>query len=264
MNKKTILVVFALAILGLFTFSFVSANISGFSMDGFGKIGSAISDFWTQYASGQVSEGFVKLLLFFLVAAVIYMVIEGVFPDYPALILIISAVVGFLSTVYFTPSQVLSLMLSYEGLGLAVSTLIPLVVLAVLTYRSVGVAGSNQGYVVVLFQYIAWGAFAIFMIFRLLFAIFDSSKTYSFYDILPVMIVTIGAALIFLFNRRLRRMLMSHTDRLVAEQADRTTAAATRQTRRQADAEAATGGAGDEYTFTATGTARRGGRRRRR
>lgn len=155
-DTKRILIVGLFAILAVSFFISVAAAQNNFSL------GTGFSDFFSKWTEGTMGVNMAKVMFFIMIALIIYVILDGVFPGYPMISLILGGVVSFLSTAYLAPADIFSLLNSYTALGLTLSALVPLLILGALTYR----AASNGNVQLSMMAHFGWILFAVFSGYR--------------------------------------------------------------------------------------------------
>jgi len=175
--------------------SFISAQNSAAE-----KISESFISFFTDWSHGKASANIAKIFLLFIVSIVVYLALSSfsIFQGNKTLVMVLSFLIGFLATAYFTPKEVYSLLNSYDALGLTISALIPFFVLMGLSFRAVQDGNPSQ----ILFQWIAWGAFAAFSVYRFVYDFFwahEGSKPVN--SILLAMAIL--SLVMFIFNERI-------------------------------------------------------------
>lgn len=163
---KKISLIFIGFFLFLFAIQLVSANVVG---DWFGQ---TISD----WQSGEVSEGFAKILLGLLIAILVQTIV-GKIPGLSDLSekagglfgWVFAIIIAFLSIAYVTPDEVYSIMSGYSALGYTLAGGIPFVIL---TFFTINLALENKGSAServgkVLISRLLWVAFILFGFYRM-------------------------------------------------------------------------------------------------
>ncbi|MBM3232943.1 hypothetical protein FJZ18_02125 [Candidatus Pacearchaeota archaeon] len=124
------------------------------------------------FKGGAMSEStqllITKLLLIFLVVIVVYAVAGFLpfFPDnQPGLKWAFSIVIGILAFIFVKPAEIKVLLTTYQALGIAVTTIIPLIIILTLTYKlsekAPGVASIANKVILIIFLgylFVQWGA----------------------------------------------------------------------------------------------------------
>ena len=156
--------ILAFTLLGVIILStlptFVSAQVEWTS-----KISQGFSSFFTSWTEGQIGANVAKIFFFVIISLLIMLALGSLFSGWnQTVVLIISALVGFLATAYITPAEVYSLLTSYTALGLTIATLIPILVLVGLTYRAAtsGIAS------LILLQKFAWLLFGAYLGYKII------------------------------------------------------------------------------------------------
>ncbi len=135
MSKKVGLIVFSLLALSLFAFSFVSAEtvfesiVSSFSIN----IPAFSSE--TNFFQGTL---FQQILVFFLVALVVYAVAEFIpfLESKNWVAIVFSLIVAALSTFYLNAQDLNSILVSYSAFGIVITAIIPFFLIAVISKKS--------------------------------------------------------------------------------------------------------------------------------
>lgn len=124
--------VFAFALLSLFLISMFAGVVSA------DAITDAVRSGWDSLTSSSSNTGFLKFLLTSLIVMIVYSVVsflpfvpEG--KDY--INWIIAAIVGILSFMYVDALYIQTIVSNYEALGIALTSILPLVIIILFTYR---------------------------------------------------------------------------------------------------------------------------------
>jgi len=109
--------------------------------------------------TGAVAE-FVKLMILLLVIILVYSALTQVqFPDQATLRVLIAVIVGFISTVMITQSEILAIMTSYTALGVTMALFFPILILAFFSFV-VAVKVNVMG---ILVQKIMWIIYSVYL-----------------------------------------------------------------------------------------------------
>ena len=168
---------------------------------------------WT-WAEGTVSTNVAKIFFFLIVALVIMLVIGGIFKN-NWISTVLSFLIAFLATAYITPAEVYSILISYTALGLTLTTMVPLAILAGFTYRA---ATATEGKVsLIMLQWFAWALFAIYSLYRFA-SDWWGPKEGSGWMNLILLVTAFVAAGMFIFNKKVMGMLAARfTEEEIAE-----------------------------------------------
>lgn len=157
---------------------------------------------WLTSTSANVA----KIFFFLMIAIVVYLVIGNIFgKSNQILMFVLSLIISFLATAYITPDEVYSILNSYSALGLTITSMIPLAVLMGLTYRA-ATAKEGQAQLIML-QWFAWILFGLYSIYRFVYDWFWAKEGSGFVNGI-ILITTIIAVLVAVFNKQLIRMLV--------------------------------------------------------
>jgi hypothetical protein len=89
-----------------------------------------ISDFFGNWETGNLDTNIAKYLFFFMLLMLIFSVLKfAKFPPNGFLQFLIALPVAFLSSAYLVPAEVLTILQSYEALGIVLSFILPFVIL---------------------------------------------------------------------------------------------------------------------------------------
>ena len=201
MSQRGKLLTFLL--LGLLVSSFFIGVVSAKFSEG-DIVPQSVKDALSSWQFGKLDPGFAKILIFLIVFLVIFLLMENIFGDKNRWITTsLSIIIAFLATAYLTPAEVLSLMTSYAALGLTITTLIPLALLAGLTYQS---TKPDSNITLVLIQWLAWGLFLVYSIYKLISAAL-SDQLYSIGVAIIVFGSAIAAFIMIVFNKQILRLI---------------------------------------------------------
>lgn len=125
-----------------------------------------IVDLFTFQESLSVSTNVTKYLFILLITLFIWSVLESSgFIQSNLVRWLISFIVSFLAVSFFTTETLNLVLLNYEALGLTLLFLFPILILMLFTWRVIA-HFRNPG--AVLFQWLAWGIYGLFLIYRLI------------------------------------------------------------------------------------------------
>ncbi len=191
-----------------FLANFVAAQDAGEkAKDTMKIIAGTFSDLFsrTGWTEGNLTPNIAKIFFFVMITIVIMLVLGAIFKKHQTLVIILSALIAFLATAYITPKEVYSLLISYTALGLTLTTLIPLALLAGFTYKA---ATATEGKVqLVMLQWFAWGLFAVYSIYRFVYDWFFSKEGSGILNGI-ILATAIIATIVFAFNKRILRMIV--------------------------------------------------------
>ena len=176
-----------LLVLGLFLVLSVVINsslISAISTTPGGQTAPTISSFGTGFLSslidswktGNLDPMILKGILSIVIIFIIFSAFTSIqFPEQIVVRLILSVVIGFLSSVFIVPEEVYAVMSSYASLGIAITFFVPLFVLMAITFFSYK-SGSSLG---VLISRILWLIFGVYFLFLTLGVFAVHSATFT-------------------------------------------------------------------------------------
>lgn len=197
--------------LGLFLFSIFMLSVLGVfvSADTINTLAGSFDSLFTDWSQGMIGSNVAKIIFFIMVGFLIYLILGElpILSNNKAIVLPLSFLVSFLATAYITPKEVFSLLNSYSALGLTLITLIPLMILAGLTYRA-ATAPTDRGKVqLIMIQYFAWILFAIYSTYRV---IYDWAVAKEGSGVMNAILLAtaIAAVVVVLFNRYLVKMIV--------------------------------------------------------
>ncbi|MDO8459618.1 MAG: hypothetical protein Q7S74_00775 [Nanoarchaeota archaeon] len=130
-----------------------------------------VKSMFSDWQQGNLSINVAKYLFLILLTLIIFAVLGliSLFENlHTSLRFVIALIIGFLATAYLTPSDVYTTLASYGALGIVLSAVIPLVILVFFSmeiYKNGGVGG-------ILLSKVMWGAFVVFLIWKLIDGIF--------------------------------------------------------------------------------------------
>ena len=136
MSKKVGLIVFSLLALSLFAVSLVSAETVLESLLNSFKLGfPASAGGFTDFFAGSSFQG---ILVFFLVALVVYAVAEFIpfLESKNWIAVVFSLIVAALSTFYLNAQDLNSILVSYSAFGIVITAIIPFFLIAVISKKS--------------------------------------------------------------------------------------------------------------------------------
>ena len=203
----------ALSILSLFILNILAITPASAQGTPIEKLSTTFLDLFKSWEQGVISANVAKIIFFVMVTLLIMLVLGGIFTGWnQTIVIIISALVGFLATAYITPSEVYSLLSSYSALGLTLTTLIPLLILSGLTYQA---ATATKGNVqMIMMQYLAWIVFFVYSLYRFIYD-WGWAKEGSGAVNGIILGTTIIALIITLANKQIRTWLIrSHIEAL--------------------------------------------------
>jgi hypothetical protein len=169
MKKRGVLGLFVLGLFAIFLMSnFVSAAdpISEFFSSVFGPI-------FESWSTGEgAGEGFARFLFGVIIALLVYIVLDSI----PGLgdekfgwaRVVLAVIVAYFGTAYLKGAELQSLLLSYSGLGFALGTIFPFLILVMFSYKMiVNNKLIDNDWVKRMLLYVLWGAFLVFIVIRL-------------------------------------------------------------------------------------------------
>ena len=164
----------------------------------------SFSSLFGKWKEGALGPNVAKIFFFIMISLLIMLIFGGLFGKKNWIVIILSFIIGFLATAYMTPKDVFSLLNSYTALGLTLTTLVPIMILLGLTYRSATVSeGKVQ---LIMLQYFAWILFAVYSTYRFIYDWFWAKDGSGFMN--GILLATaIGAALVALFNKKIMGIL---------------------------------------------------------
>lgn len=152
--------------------SFVFAQDDGsmmplLSVNGVDTAFQPIKNLFADWGAGELDVNVAKFLFWMLVFIVVFSVSEFIpflaDPGKDGLRILFAAIVSFLGTAYFTPTDVYVLLASYTAMGMALAAIIPLVVLLAVTYR-MGTTRRNFGGGIFFINTFMWLIYAGFLL----------------------------------------------------------------------------------------------------
>ena len=163
MNKKRLfgLFVFSLLAISLFT-GFVSAQ----SMTN--DLFDPVKEMFSEWQEGDLSVNVAKYLFLFLVAIVIFNVLEfiPILGGKGPIRWVVAFIVSFLATAYLSKSDIYTMLASYGALGLVLGGVIPFLILMAFSIQLSKGGKKNRGGQ--LFAKFMWFVFIIFLIWKLI------------------------------------------------------------------------------------------------
>ena len=126
--------ILALVFLSLFLISFLAGIVSAQTV--FDDLKNGISSF-LQSNNLKAGTGFAQILMFCLITLIIYAIAEFLpfIGDNGLVAFLISAIIGFLSVFYLKNEEIYTILLSYSTLGIVLTSIIPFIVIAVMSKR---------------------------------------------------------------------------------------------------------------------------------
>ena len=127
-------------------------------------------DVWDTWNKGnQVSTGFIKILYTVLIALLVYAVSDNLpgLKGKNGLMWGVSIIVAFLSTYLFTQGDLYALLLSYSGLGFALGTIVPFLILVFFTYDLAISTSIKNIFVKVWLIRVLWISFGGFVFYKM-------------------------------------------------------------------------------------------------
>ena len=179
MDKK--MRIFGLLILGLFLLPILSSFVvaqapssSGSavpiaSVTSVSDIFDPVKDMFINWEKGQLSVNIAKYLFFILLALIVYSIV-GFIPMFRSLGIKIplSIIVAFLATAYLAPSDIYTALASYGSLGLVLGAALPFIILLFFSIQINQIRGAGGR----ILSKALWGAFILFLIWKLVFGMF--------------------------------------------------------------------------------------------
>jgi hypothetical protein len=128
MKKQVVVALFAT----VFLFSLAIASAYEWS-----NIGSDTKDFLINFATGAPDPAIAKWLFFFMVFLVLYSLTEVIpfFEEKSWISLLFALAVSFLSVFFLTTEQIMSSLLSYKALGIALTSVVPFLCMVAISHR---------------------------------------------------------------------------------------------------------------------------------
>jgi hypothetical protein len=234
MKKGTKLGVFVILglILSVSLVSIVSAEFTGIDLS---KL--TMGDSFSNWMKGTTDVGFAKILVFFLITLIVFLIVENILGDkYRWVNVSIAVIIGILSTAFIVPQEIQTLMLSYSALGLTITTLIPLALLLGLTYQAAKGKG-NIG--LILMQKWAWYIYTLFLAYKLARAASDTTVYYSGGIGIILVAVLLISAWMAIFNNSVFRLFTKNILTAERDNAKKTLARSTAYIRETAGAQQA-------------------------
>jgi len=144
-------------LIGAFNTSLVSANWLDEGVK-------SLFDVFIDPTNSSIQEEFSKILILALLIVLIYSALGTAnFPENAGLRFILAIIVGLLGTIYFSSSEIISIMESYKAMGLAITLFFPILILAFFTYFT-ATKGRAAG---ILSQRILWIFYSVYLFVRL-------------------------------------------------------------------------------------------------
>ena len=134
-NKQWLTISIAAFLIFAFALAFVNVPQNSSSTgraigeESSGKTG-ILADFFTNWEAGNLDTNIAKYLLFFMLLILITSILNfAKFPEKGFLQFLIALPVAFLASAYLVPAEVLTILQSYETLGIVLSFILPFVIL---------------------------------------------------------------------------------------------------------------------------------------
>ena len=214
------------ALMGLFlvlgfTLSFIgtsdSFGVTGYAvkkvnLDNFD--GSFISNLFTNWEEGNIDTNISKYFIFFMLA----LLISGIMGSLNFLgkftRISISIIIAFLATAFITPAEVLGIVTSYTALGLALTSILPFVVLILFSATNLTEGTTSVGKILI--DRLLWALFGIFLVYRVI-MLFLSDKTFS-WVIAGIVIISLLIALYITFAHNKFYAWVKSLGRMIAKE----------------------------------------------
>lgn len=197
MGKKKIWIL-PLILIALISLNFVLVSAADVQQadvqQALGKTAQTFKDFFSSWTDVTQSANTAKLIFGLIIATILFLIIWNLFgakEGFMIPILILSLAISFLFTVYIAPEEVYALLNSYTAAGLAIITLIPLAVLAILSWQAVE-SGKPQ---IMILQWLLWVLYGIYLVYRVWLTLGEGSK---FVDVTLVITALVAIGMIFL------------------------------------------------------------------
>jgi len=150
------------------------------------------------------APGFAQFLFFLLITLIVFGISEAIpflgrGPGKTWIAFSVSIIVGILSALYLDNTQVYSILLSYNALGITLSAILPAIIILALSIQLY-----KQGYF--FFSKIVWLVFGIILFFRWAFASPDQIGSFGRW-VYPI--VFLGVLVLFFFDRKLYKLILS-------------------------------------------------------
>ena len=156
------------------------------------------------WSGGAIPISVAKIFFFLLISLFTMIIMLQIFKSYKTISVLISFIIGFLATAYIAPREIFSILLSYTALGIAISSLVPLALLAALSYLA---ATADKAKVqLTMLQYFAWGIFGVYSLFRFVYDIFVGNEGSIVMNGILIF-STLAALIMIIFNTQLMRMI---------------------------------------------------------
>ena len=188
-----------------------------------------ISRLFADWSAGNMDINIAKYLLFGILIVLIYSALAfAKFPPQPALQWLIAVPVAFLAIAYLTPTAILAILISYSGLGITISTIIPFVILLFFSAMLLSNEQLNKMSVgKILFQIVLWGVWVAYLLYRFVLLIFyegDATKGVSFnlemsFPTIVLLITLIAGIYILVKNEKFRKWIWGLGRSLINERA---------------------------------------------
>jgi len=206
-NKKLIALSLTFLVLSIFLIN-LGSSVEPFDI---------IKETFSKWGSGG---GLGDIMARGLLAIIVFLLISVGLSHIPSIgkqkgvVILISAIIAFIATAYFTPQEITAILTSYTALGLTVSTILPFLILAGFTYNAI----KQQDIVLSMLSQIAWGLFALYGIYRFGTILNDKGWEGLGWPGLIVGVTIIIAAGAFIFQKSIRDAL---TKRIRDEEIER-------------------------------------------
>ena len=202
MNKRGRSIL-GLFLFGILIFSIIVSCVNLVSAFDTSSISGSFESLFTNWSGGEdINVNVTKIIFFVLLTLLIFLILDGVgiFSGQRGIVLVISFLVAFLATAYITPKDVFSLLNSYTALGLTLITLVPLLILAAISYKAFTVGDPNM----VMLQLFGWLLFASYSIYRF---VYDWAFAKEGSTVMNAILLgtAILAAIMFIANQKIRR-----------------------------------------------------------
>ncbi|MEI6731042.1 MAG: hypothetical protein WCK90_00020 [archaeon] len=199
-NRGVLAVLLISSLLMISSIVLVSGAIEGLNLGS--------SQILNNLANGTIAGWVAKLIFFLIVMVVIILVLGNILGvNNRGWVILLSGLISFLATAYLTPAEVLSVLTSYEALGLTITSLIPIALITGLSYQAATAPVQGGGRVrLIMLQHFAWIMFGLYSLYKLGYALL-STDVYNGWVLLILMGVTIYAAILAIFNPALVRIV---------------------------------------------------------
>jgi len=198
MNKRGRSIL-GLFLFGILIFSIIISCVNLVSAFDTSTISGSFESLFTDWSRGEVPKNIAKIIFAVVITLLIFTILENInlFKN-KGVLWVISFLISILATMYLTPEEVYTMLVSYSALGLTLISIIPFLIIAGFTYTAIKSGDPSQ----FLLQKIAWGMFAAFMVYKSVYFFIYEDYTNASMTILGILVgMTIIALLLFLFNR---------------------------------------------------------------